>query len=167
MARRLNPKPVNLTKSRAPDSYLKTIITMGGEAVGRSSKMPTWNGNLTEAEIDSVILYINTLRPAVTKKAVPLSSKASAKTGAAVYQDNCLPCHGDNGQGDGAIASTLPSKPANLTKSRLPNEYMRTIIAEGTAAVGRSANMPAWGGTLSPTQIDSVIMYINTLRPPL
>lgn len=165
MAHRLNPKPVNLTQSRAPDSYLKTIITMGGEAVGRSSRMPTWSGALTEAEIDAVILYVNTLRPAVPNNAAPLSAKASAKAGAVVFKDNCAACHGDTGQGDGPAAASLSSKPVNLTKSRLPDEYMRTIIAEGSAAIGRSANMPAWGEALSGTQIDSVIMYINTLRP--
>lgn len=166
MAPRLNPKPVNLTHSRAPDSYLRTIITLGGDAVGRSPRMPTWGGALTEAEIDSVILYVDTLRPEAQDKSAPLSAKASAKEGAAVFKDNCVPCHGDTGQGDGALAQSLSSKPANLTKSRLPNGYMRTIITEGSAAIGRSANMPAWGGSLSDIQIDSAIMYINTLRPP-
>ncbi len=166
MAPRLNPKPVNLTQSRAPDSYLRTIITLGGDAVGRSPRMPTWGGALTEAEIDSVILYANTLRPAVQNNSAPLSAKASAKEGAEVFKGNCVPCHGDSGQGDGPVAQSLSSKPVNLTKSRLPDEYMRTIITEGSAAIGRSENMPAWGGTLSNIQIDSAIMYINTLRPP-
>lgn len=167
MAPRLNPKPVNLTQSRAPDSYLKTIITLGGGAVGRSPRMPTWGGTLTEAEIDSVILYIDTLRPAVSNKSDALSPKARANIGATVFNDNCVACHGMSGQGDGPVAESLSSKPANLTKSRLPNEYMRTIITEGSAAIGRSANMPAWGSMLSGIQIDSVIMHINTLRPPL
>ena len=165
MAERLNPKPVNLTLSRAPDSYLKTIITLGGGEVGRSPRMPTWGDHLTDAEIDSLILHINTLRPAVPKTSIPLSRKASAKTGAAVFKDYCVPCHGETGQGDGPIASTVASKPANLTKSRLPNDYMRTIITEGSAAIGRSANMPPWGGALSDIEIDSVILHINTLRP--
>jgi hypothetical protein len=64
MAARLDPKPVNLTKSRAPDSYLKMVISKGGEAVGRSAKMPSWEGDLSGPEIDSIVLFINTLRPA-------------------------------------------------------------------------------------------------------
>lgn len=167
MAARLNPKPANLTQSRAPDSYLKTIITLGGGAVGRSPKMPTWEGTLTEAEIDSAILYVNTLRPAVSNKSVPLSAKANAKIGAVVFKDNCAACHGDGGQGDGVAAESLSSKPANLALSRANIDHLRTIITEGTAAIGRSANMPAWGGALSGIEIDSVIMHINTLRPSL
>jgi len=33
--------------------------------------MPTWEGDLTASEIESVIMYINTLRPAVAAATKP------------------------------------------------------------------------------------------------
>lgn len=57
-----NPPPFNLTLSSAPDEYLQKIIAKGGEAVGRSSRMPPWGKDLSKPEIKSVILYIKSLR---------------------------------------------------------------------------------------------------------
>lgn len=57
-----NPPPFNLTVSRAPDAYLEKIIREGGEANGRSPRMPPWGDQLTKEQIKSVILYLMTLR---------------------------------------------------------------------------------------------------------
>jgi cytochrome c oxidase cbb3-type subunit 3 len=57
-----SPPPFNLTLSRAPDDYLHDIIYKGGEKMGRSPRMPPWGGDLSDAEIDSVVMYIKTLR---------------------------------------------------------------------------------------------------------
>lgn len=57
-----DPPPYNLTLSRMPDSYLTEIIYKGGQAIGRSSRMPPFGEDLTESEIASVILYIKSLR---------------------------------------------------------------------------------------------------------
>ena len=56
------PPPYNLTLSRVPDDYLREIISKGGEAMGRSPKMPPWGKDLNEAEIGSIIMYLKTLR---------------------------------------------------------------------------------------------------------
>ncbi len=57
-----NPPPFNLTLSRAPDDYLEQIISRGGEAMGRSPRMPTWGEQLSKDEISSIILYLKTIR---------------------------------------------------------------------------------------------------------
>lgn len=57
-----NPPPFNLTLSRAPDSYLHEFISKGGEAMGRSYRMPPWGEELSKPELESVIGYIKTLR---------------------------------------------------------------------------------------------------------
>ncbi len=57
-----DPPPFNLTLSRAPDDYLKQIIDKGGEAMGRSPRMPPWGTDLSGPEIESIILHIKTLR---------------------------------------------------------------------------------------------------------
>jgi len=57
-----DPPPFNLTMSRAPDEYLQLIIPQGGEAMGRSPRMPPWGSQLADEDLKSVILYIKTLR---------------------------------------------------------------------------------------------------------
>ncbi len=59
-----NPPPYNLTQSVQPDEYLVKMITRGGGAMGRSSRMPRWGQQLTKRQIRSVVIYIKTLRRA-------------------------------------------------------------------------------------------------------
>ncbi len=56
-----NPPPANLTRSDKNDMYKKMIITMGGEAMGRSKFMPIWGEQLTEQEISDVVAYLRTI----------------------------------------------------------------------------------------------------------
>jgi len=46
----------------------------------------------------------------------------SAKSGAALYRQNCVVCHGPTGAGDGAQASELPVPPANLRQLAAAND---------------------------------------------
>lgn len=57
-----DPKPSNLVTSDKPPNYKRTIIALGGEAMGRSSVMPPWGLQLTEQEIDDVTFYLKTIR---------------------------------------------------------------------------------------------------------
>lgn len=56
-----NPPPANLTTSDKNDEYKRMIITLGGEAMGRSKVMPIWGEQLTKQEIDDVVSYLGTL----------------------------------------------------------------------------------------------------------
>jgi len=99
--------------------------------------------------------------------AADVAKTASAKMGATLFKSNCVACHGAGGKGDGPSGRLLPTRPANLTLSKAPDEYLKLIISEGGDAMGRSASMPPWGSTLTSTGIESLILHINTLRPPL
>ncbi len=56
------PPPANLTRSAVPEAYLHQIITRGGEALGRSPKMPPWGDTLAPAELSSVVAHVLSLR---------------------------------------------------------------------------------------------------------
>src|SRR6056297_2523000 len=43
-------------------------------------------------------------------------SPVSSNTGRAIYVDKCAVCHGATGKGDGALAATLDTRPADLTR---------------------------------------------------
>jgi cytochrome c oxidase cbb3-type subunit 3 len=57
-----DPPPFNLTKSNADDAYLLQIIAAGGEAMGRSARMPPWGAQLSGSELMSVILHLKSIR---------------------------------------------------------------------------------------------------------
>lgn len=84
--------------------------------------------------------------------------------GAALYKRYCRGCHGADGRGG---AHTFMPHIGNLTKKDyiefIPDGFLFTVIAEGGAAVGKSAYMPAWREALSDQDIKDVIAFIRTL----
>ena len=53
-----NPPPANLTKSDKNEAYMRSIITMGGKAMGRSEVMPIWGEQISAEEIEDVIQFV-------------------------------------------------------------------------------------------------------------
>lgn len=72
------------------------------------------------------------------------------KAGEKLYKRKCAICHGDQGQG----ASALKIKdPAVLNKA---DEELRKFIADG------GNGMPAYGKTLKPEEIDSLVVFLRS-----
>jgi mono/diheme cytochrome c family protein len=95
-------------------------------------------------------------------------TSATIDHGAAVYSANCVSCHGATGLGDGAAASTLNPRPANLAwLSRMPmsrwDPFMYWTIAEGGAQFGTA--MPAFKDGLSRADVWAVIAYVQAHLP--
>ncbi|MBI4537360.1 MAG: cytochrome c [candidate division NC10 bacterium] len=61
----LNPKPRNHTDAaymnKLKDQQLFDFIKKGGQAMGKSPLMPAWSGQLTDAQIQDLVVYIRTL----------------------------------------------------------------------------------------------------------
>ena len=90
---------------------------------------------------------------------------ADISHGAATYQARCVLCHGTIGLGDGRMSKIIKEPPPyNLTLSRAPDEYLKQIILLGGEPMGRSKHMPPWVNELSEVQVESVILYIKSLR---
>ena len=93
-----------------------------------------------------------------------------AVAGRADYQTLCSSCHGTEGAGDGPVAATLDPKPAKHSDgafmNTLSDEYLFSVIKEGGAAVGKSAMMAPWGGTVTDEQIRNLIAFIRSLAVP-
>ena len=84
-----------------------------------------------------------------------------------LYQRWCASCHGQNGGGDGPNAKYLPVPPAihrsAAQMSVRSDDALFDAIAGGGAVMGKSARMPAFGATLAPTEIRSLVAYIRNL----
>jgi mono/diheme cytochrome c family protein len=91
----------------------------------------------------------------------------SDSTAAELYVRICSNCHGAHGEGDGWNARYLPVRPtahANATyMATRPDGAIYDGIAGGGLILGRSNRMPAFGKTLSRTQIRSLVAYIREL----
>jgi cytochrome c5 len=97
----------------------------------------------------------------------PFIGQADAiAAGKQIYTDNCASCHGDDAKGDGPAGASLDPKPADLVQalSEDQDDRVNWTINEGGAAVGKSASMAAWKGTLSQDEIWQVIAYLRTLK---
>ena len=84
-----------------------------------------------------------------TGKAPAAGAPTAADTAEAtkIYETRCTACHGATGAGDGAASAGLNPKPRNLTdaafQASITDDYLRSIIKSGGAAVGKSAAMPS------------------------
>ncbi len=85
--------------------------------------------------------------------------------GRLLFQQYCATCHGDEGKGDGQNASNLNPAPPDLTAPKAAPDavYLRRVIAQGSAAVGRSPLSPPWGRSLRAQEIDDLVLYCRAL----
>jgi mono/diheme cytochrome c family protein len=85
--------------------------------------------------------------------------------GRPVFDQFCSTCHGDAGKGDGQNASNLTPPPLAFAASKTMADagYVRRIIMEGSASVGRSPLSPPWGRTLTEQQIEYLTLYCQAL----
>jgi len=98
---------------------------------------------------------------AEAKKENPVTlSSESILAGAELYQSNCASCHGENAGGDGVASRHLDQKPANLRamSGGHPDGDFAYKIKTGRGA------MPAWGNTLSDTEVWHLVNYIQLLN---
>ena len=85
--------------------------------------------------------------------------------GKILFTHYCATCHGDEGKGDGQNASNLNPPPPDMSVSKNTRDLalLRKVIAEGSAAIGRSPQSPPWGRSLSRQQIDYLVAYCQSL----
>jgi mono/diheme cytochrome c family protein len=88
----------------------------------------------------------------------------SESQGKRLFAQYCATCHGDEGRGDGQNASNLSPPPPDLTTATgRDTAYIRKVIAEGSAATGRSALSPPWGHSLSLQEVDALVAFCESL----
>lgn len=82
-----------------------------------------------------------------------------------LFAQYCTTCHGDEGRGDGQNASNLDPAPPDLTAQTSGKDatFLTKVIAQGSAAVGRSPLSPPWGRSLTRQQIEYLVMYCQSL----
>ncbi len=96
--------------------------------------------------------------PAVLAGLLLAGCGSDTETGAGIYAERCLSCHGAKGAGDGGRAAYLPGGVADLRNSRLPADEQRTVVFKGRKL------MPAFGPALKKEEIEAVVAYIQSFK---
>jgi mono/diheme cytochrome c family protein len=165
---------VDPSRGSVPEQ-LALAITKGQDAAGGeiNEMMPRWS-SLSQAQVDSLIQYIQTAD--TTAAAAPSLEPAAANLmGEQLYRTACAACHGVNGVGktfnkDGNTITTPPLfwRGLSVTFSREPSrgsvpEQLSLAITRGQDHDGKELNpmMPRWS-FLSQAQVDSLIEYLQT-----
>ena len=124
-----------------------------------NGKMPTWKGQLSNADIAAVATYV---RSAWSNKASGVSEQQVAAAGAAVlstvgasiFSTKCASCHGGKGQGGGG--GMFPALAGDsLVNAGDPNGMI------GVIEHGRKV-MPSWKGQLSAGDIAAVATFVRS-----
>jgi len=89
---------------------------------------------------------------------------ASIAAGEAVFQQNCVVCHGAEGKGDGPAAHALPVPPADLTAAHLwmhPDGQLFWWVSHGMEAPEGGRAMPGFAAKLSEEARWDVIDFVR------
>jgi len=128
-------------------------------------KMVAWGAQLDATEEAMLAAYLATYfhpeaGPAVELPAPPRSGEEPATAparigvagrGAALYKQNCLPCHGE--AGSGGVGPKLSRNPILSQEDRF-----RATVSQGRGA------MPPWGSVLQPQEIADIHAWLQMLK---
>ncbi len=133
---------------------IHTTITHGvrnqDSEEARLSVMPTFGaGILTAAQITDVAEHVLSLSHRET-------NPAAASRGQAIFAENCVSCHGENGQGNPQFGA-----PNLGDRIWLHGSERAQIIAY--IANPRMGAMPAFGPRLDPAMVNMLTVYVHTL----
>jgi mono/diheme cytochrome c family protein len=99
--------------------------------------------------------------PGGTVQKPPLREEMTeVNQGKLIYDDRCADCHGDLGKGDGAAATDLEPRPADLTRPALAEQSDDIIFKEITDG---KQPMPSYKTKLTDEQRWQVVRYVRTL----
>jgi mono/diheme cytochrome c family protein len=87
----------------------------------------------------------------------------SIERGSELFHINCVPCHGEKGNGDGVIGTFFTNKPADLTSpaiQQLSDGAIFLVISNGVA--GR---MPPLNENFNIRERWDLVNFVRTLQP--
>ena len=99
---------------------------------------------------------------------------ADAAAGKALYDVNCLSCHGATGKGDGPVGAVLDPKPRDFSTgdfafdtdadgAKGTDADLLNVVTNGATAYGGSALMAPWPA-LSDADKANVVAFVQSLK---
>lgn len=130
-------------------------LTVNGTAY--NGKMPTWSGQLSNADIAAVATYVRSAwgnnAAGISEEQVAAAGPAVLATvGASIFTRNCERCHQAAGQG----TRTIPGLAGNADVTAADPTGIITTVEQGHHL------MPSWKGQLSAADIAAVLTYVRS-----
>jgi copper transport protein len=114
----------------------------------------------------SLLTFNQTVQADLNDPPNPVTPGASSiQAGQALYQANCLACHGPQGRGDGPIGLTLNPRPADLTQHAVPGVHTDGQLFLWISNGYPNSVMPGFSDKLSETDRWNLVNYMRTLAP--
>lgn len=159
VARVLDPPPRKfadpVAMARLDDGRMYLAIFRGrpGTAMGGRGEL------LSPVEIIDVMRYLRTLaRPLPPGTTAEL---LDAQVGEQIYRQNCVACHGDNGDARTPLGQQLKPNPRDFTQkgemAAASDERLARSILHGVSGTG----MAPWEGVLNKEDVRRVLLYIR------
>lgn len=154
------------------DSDIENVIKKGL----KGSAMPSWEGSLTDDEIDALIGLIKSFSPVTFNTAgIPIKSprfkKPDIHRGKKLFfQRGCTICHGYNGEGDGELADNLtnddgtkayPRDLSNHKNYRMGADREEIFMRISTGLNGTP--MFGFADELYPEEMEDIASYLVSL----
>jgi len=119
------------------------------DAASRNNVMPSFgaDGILTPDQISQVADYVVSLQ----------KSPAAGSPGEAIFNDNCVACHGAGGVGN----PEMGAPPLNTTIRTFTKPTKDGVMAQVTKP--KLGSMPSWGKRLDATTIKMLTVYVHSL----
>ena len=92
--------------------------------------------------------------------ALPDNLQGNAETGHALYLQNCVQCHGIEGDGEGPRAYFIFPRPRNFKRENSRKRFNRPALYQSIAKGKLGTEMPTWSTVLSPQQIADISEYV-------
>jgi mono/diheme cytochrome c family protein len=150
-ARLLSPMPTNLAEHAYSTERLAEVLWTGVAGTA----MPAWR-DYPLADLAAIARAVQALsaerpEPELPEHLMPL--------GAAAYSANCVQCHGDDGDGRGSAADSLPMAPTNFARQRASLPQALRAVREGIPG----SPMAPWTTRLSNAEVVAVAHYVRSL----
>ncbi len=100
-------------------------------------------------------------------EAYPAQLDANRHNGETLYRQNCVPCHGQDGDGQGPRAYFILPKPRDFKHPAARASLNRPHLFESISKGEVGSEMPAWEKVLSDQQIADISEYVlrSFIRP--
>jgi mono/diheme cytochrome c family protein len=163
------PLAYALARYRAAGKNADDVRLIFRDAIERGrpgTLMPTWGlafgGPLNEQQLQDVINYL--LSPEFQK---PFPKPDARSTGLALFQANCMVCHGSDANGDGEVTGSEAYSGGvgpnlSVVFQRLTRQEIFQTIHDGRINTNRPS-MPAWAALDDPA-INALVEFLRTIQ---
>lgn len=159
VAKLLNPAPRNfadpVVMARLDDGRMYMAIYRGrpGTAMGGRGEQ------LSPPEIIDVMRYVRSLVRPLPAGTTP--AQLDVRVGGQVYEEYCVACHGERGDGRSSLGQHLVPPPRDFTRSKEMASISDAALTQSIMHGVPGTAMASWDGVLNKEEIRRVILYIR------